>query len=29
MKTYRYHGHGAADTQVTQVTYRTKRKWSR
>ncbi len=24
MKTYRYHGHGAADTQVTQVTYRSK-----
>lgn len=24
MKTYRYHGHGAADTQVTQITYRTK-----
>ena len=24
MKTYRYHGHGAADTQVTQSTYRTK-----
>jgi Pyruvate/2-oxoglutarate dehydrogenase complex, dehydrogenase (E1) component, eukaryotic type, alpha subunit len=23
-KTYRYHGHGAADTQVTQATYRTK-----
>lgn len=24
MKTYRYHGHGAADTMVTQSTYRTK-----
>lgn len=24
MKTYRYHGHGAADTQVTQSTYRSK-----
>jgi pyruvate dehydrogenase E1 component alpha subunit len=24
MKTYRYHGHGAADTQVTQSTYRSR-----